>query len=191
VGEYSRLAALSGVTISGNCAFVGEGRKVGGLEPASAGLRIIDVSNPAQPRKIGSFATSGSGGPVAVSGTLAVMADGATGIVLFDISDPADPKRIGGNSTFDVNGVAIHNGNILCASYSNGLVVAELVPLLKSVLAGRDEMRVSWESLGSGRLQKASTLLNPDWRDVPGSEGTNTVMIPIGNPLEFFRIAKP
>jgi hypothetical protein len=56
-----------GVYVSGNYAYVADG---------GAGLRVIDVSNPANPREVGFFDTPGFAEDVYVSGNYAYVAMG-------------------------------------------------------------------------------------------------------------------
>jgi hypothetical protein len=67
-----------------------------------AGLRIIDVSNPADPWNVGSLLLSGGSRPearrVAVRGSTAYVGAeiyGEGAIVLVDVSDPARPVQMG------------------------------------------------------------------------------------------------
>ena len=63
------------MAVSGNYAYVAESslyRQRCGL----GGLQVIDVSNPANPQRVGGYDTSGSAQGVAVSGNYAYVADG-------------------------------------------------------------------------------------------------------------------
>ena len=64
-----------------------------------AGLQVIDVSNPANPQRVGGYDTSGHAFGVAVSGNYAYVADGANGLQVIDVSNPANPQRVGGYDT--------------------------------------------------------------------------------------------
>jgi len=57
----------------------------------TAGLLILDVSAPALPVQVGSFASSSMTNDVAVAGRHAFLADNATGLVALDVSDPSAP----------------------------------------------------------------------------------------------------
>jgi hypothetical protein len=41
------------------------------------------------------------------------------------------------------------------------------------------------------RLQRATSLTNPDWQDLLGSENTHAVSLPMWDGPEFFRLMKP
>jgi hypothetical protein len=74
------------VFVSGSYAYVA----MGGL-----GLRIVDISDPANPQEVGFSDTEGVAEAVQVSGSYAYLADGGDGLRIFDISDPANPHEIG------------------------------------------------------------------------------------------------
>ena len=73
-----------GVAVSGNYAYVA-------IE--WAGLQVIDVSNPANPRRVGGYDTGGHAWGVAVSGNYAYVADREGGLQVIDVSNPAKPQR--------------------------------------------------------------------------------------------------
>lgn len=62
-------------------------------------MAIFDVSDPAAPRRLGGFDTSGTAYGVQVVGTLAYVADASAGLQVIDVSDPAAPRRLGGFAT--------------------------------------------------------------------------------------------
>ncbi len=59
------------MAVSGNYAYVADGL---------AGLQVIDVSNPANPQRVGGYDTSGYAHGVAVSGNYAYVADDYGGL---------------------------------------------------------------------------------------------------------------
>src|SRR5687767_8751998 len=62
VGGYDTSGTAVGVAVSGNYAYVAD---------YTAGLQVIDVSNPASPQRVGGYDTSGLASGVAVSGNYA------------------------------------------------------------------------------------------------------------------------
>jgi fibronectin type 3 domain-containing protein len=58
-------------------------------------LATINVSNPSAPSLAGALLTPGAANGVAVSGSHAYLADGASGLQVIDISDPAHPAIVG------------------------------------------------------------------------------------------------
>ncbi|MFQ5518265.1 MAG: LVIVD repeat-containing protein, partial [Acidimicrobiia bacterium] len=65
------------------------------LADYDAGLRIIDVSQPAAPAEVGSFDSPGYAEGVAVAGGYAYLADGYAGLRIIDVSQPAAPAEVG------------------------------------------------------------------------------------------------
>ncbi len=66
-------------------------------------------------------------------------------------------------------------------------------PQLQIARPGPDgKVILSWASGAVGlRLQRTSSLTNPDWQYVSGSETTNQVLLPAGTGHLFFRLVEP
>lgn len=75
--------------VSGRYAYLADGQ---------AGLQVIDVSDPAQPVRVGGCNTGGRAMDVEIAGDRAYVADFYAGLRIVDISNPANPDVIG---TFD------------------------------------------------------------------------------------------
>lgn len=60
-----------------------------------AGLQVIDVFNPANPRQVGAYNTPDWARGVFVSGRYAYVADGNAGLLVIDVSDPANSRLVG------------------------------------------------------------------------------------------------
>jgi len=87
---------------------------------------VIDVSNPANPRRVGGYDTSGPAYGVAVSGHYAYVAD-YTGLQVIDVSNPANPQRVGGYDTSgEAYGVAVSGNYAYVADGDWGLQVLRL-----------------------------------------------------------------
>ncbi|KND47938.1 MAG: hypothetical protein AB199_04240 [Parcubacteria bacterium C7867-004] len=65
----------------------------------TAGLQIIDVSNPALPTLVSTLDTSGFATDIAVAGKYAYISDYAGGLKVIDISNPISPILVGTYST--------------------------------------------------------------------------------------------
>ncbi|MCI0635311.1 MAG: hypothetical protein L0206_15570, partial [Actinobacteria bacterium] len=70
----------------------------------SAGLRVVDVSDPGRPTEIGFLDTPGSASGIEVLADLVYLADGASGVRIVDVSDPTAPVELG---AFDTPGSAL------------------------------------------------------------------------------------
>jgi len=75
---------VRGVYVAGGYAYVAD---------HNAGLRVVDVSNPANPMEVGFYHTPGNVEAVAVAGDYAYVAAG--GLRVVDVSDPTTPVEVG------------------------------------------------------------------------------------------------
>ena len=99
-------STVADIAISGGYAYVANG---------SNGLRIIDVSDPTNPKVVGDFYRKVDGAPagnyvgVSVSGDYAYLTDSDyglfsdAGLLVIDVSDPTNPKEVGSYSSSDFN----------------------------------------------------------------------------------------
>ncbi len=83
---------VEGVVVSGTLAYVAAG---------GAGLRVVDVLNPADPTELGAWDSPGYAEGVAVAGNMAYLADGPYGLRAVDVSNPGQPMPLG--SAYDAN----------------------------------------------------------------------------------------
>jgi hypothetical protein len=100
------------VTVAGNYAYVG-----------SDGLRVIDVSDPANPIEVGYFGIGRS--DVAVQGDYAYVADEYYGLWVVDVSDPTNPTEVGYCNTPAVD-VVVDGDYAYVAGWSSGLRVVDV-----------------------------------------------------------------
>src|SRR5262249_47264212 len=88
------------ITVSGAYAYVTESGQGGRLE-------IIDVRNPASPKRVGNYMTSASAQNVTVSGDYAFVSEFEVpgrvigGLEIIDVKNPASPQRVGNVVGFD------------------------------------------------------------------------------------------
>lgn len=96
VSEYPLSGVANDVVVQGNLAFV---------SAEDDGLVILDVADPAQPSRLGSF-SSPAASECQVVGVLAYVADTEVGLRIVDVSTPAAPVLVGEalleNGAFDV-----------------------------------------------------------------------------------------
>ncbi len=65
------------------------------IAAGGAGLRIMDISEPTNPKEIGFINTPGYAEGVAIAGHYAYVADGGAGVRVIDTSDPTHPREVG------------------------------------------------------------------------------------------------
>ena len=94
---------------------------------ANAGLRVIDVSNPAAPMEVGAYDTPGDAVGVYVISSYAYVADENAGLRVVDISNPAAPVEVGACETpVFAYGVYVAGGYAYVADYYAGLRVVDV-----------------------------------------------------------------
>src|SRR5262249_21742783 len=109
----------NGIAVSGNYVYlVGSIRSINGVIVSRGGLYVIDVSNPANPKRTASieyrFAYD-----VAISGHYVYAM--AEGLRIVDIADPTNPKELGNyRETSDAQYVAISGNYAITTSPSWG-----------------------------------------------------------------------
>jgi hypothetical protein len=93
----------------------------------SAGLYIIDISDPLKPVEKGVYSSSGFAESVVVSGGTAYLANGSEGLQIIDTSNPANPVALGqafkGKYAF---GVAVSANNAYIAAADDGLLTVDI-----------------------------------------------------------------
>lgn len=165
------------------------------LADGSGALRILDVSKPASILLVGTY--KGWGNPaqaMAVSGRYLYLAKGTGGLHVLDVNDPTKPTYLTGAWSSPAEDVAVMGKNILGAGGDKGLMVyqlqQDLYPPLAAPVISAGTMTLTWATSNDVRLQKATDLVNAVWQDVPESENTNTVTLPMTEPTAFFRLVK-
>ncbi len=106
------------IVVSGTLAYVAAG---------GAGLRAVDVSDPANPAELGAWDSPGYAEGVAVAGNTVYLADGPYGLRVVDVSDPAHPVPVG--AAYDMNyafEVAVSGHHAYLAAAGAGLLVADV-----------------------------------------------------------------
>ncbi len=108
------------VAVSGGRAYVADGK---------SGLRIIDVSDPANPREVGRSEGRRSARTISVSGSYAYVGDYA-GLSVFDVSIPSSPREVASHETpAKVARVWLAKGAAYVAAYEAGLMIFGLEAL--------------------------------------------------------------
>ncbi len=116
--SFAGTDVVEGVAIAAGRAYVALG---------SAGLRVVDVTNPALPVEVGSLQTPGFAWGVAVSGGLAFVANEDRGLRVVDVSTPAVPVEVGFVETLGyVWAVAVSGGHAFVAAGESGLRVVDV-----------------------------------------------------------------
>jgi len=165
----------SGVVISGNFAYV---------TIRSSGLKVINISDPANPVEVGSCATSGAAYAVAVDGDYAYVADGSNGLRVIDISVSSNPTVVGGyGEGVTYLGVTVSGDYAYVAAGGDGLVVLDISnPVSPSLAGSRDASGYALETAISGNYafvaNSANGLLVIDISDPTSPDSVGTYATP-------------
>ncbi len=132
-----------GVAVAGSYAYLASGTN---------GLHVVDVSDPANPRRVGSCDTPGSAWGVTVTGHYAYVADYYGGLQVIDVSDPANPQRVGGYRSGVVWDVAVSGQYAYVASEDAGLQIIDVSdPTRPRRVGGYDTRGKAWRVAVSGQ----------------------------------------
>jgi hypothetical protein len=130
LGSYVTSRGVNAVAVSGNYAYVTETVyccDYDGCYPRSGSLDIIDISNPANPQRVGGYDTSAYASGVAVAGNYVYVADGYAGLQVIDVSNPVNSQRVGGSDTTgSAWGVTVAGNYAYVADGSAGLQVIDV-----------------------------------------------------------------
>ena len=92
-----------------------------------AGLEILDVVDPARPRRLGQVAIGHYSTAVVVSGAYAYVTDSDSGLEIISISDPATPQRIGYVQVYGIAQEVAVSGDYAClADWEGGMQVISI-----------------------------------------------------------------
>ncbi|MDD4651151.1 MAG: SdrD B-like domain-containing protein [Methanothrix sp.] len=163
-----------GVAVSGSYLYVADGY---------SGLKIIDVSDPADPFRAGSCDTPADSRGVAVSGSYAYVADSDSGLQIIDVSDPYSPFIASSCDTPGTSsGVALAGSYAYVADGDSGLQIIDVSNPYSPFIAGSYDtpgysngVAVSGSYVyvadGDSGLQiiaQGATLQGKAWRDLNG-----------------------
>jgi hypothetical protein len=189
VGVHSTEGWITGVALSGHHVFVTEHRRESESGSGLGHLLIIDVADPANPRHVATWETSGPADAVTVSGNTAWVAQGGEGLEVLDISNPARPWRVGFNESMrSVSGLSMVGGRVFVTSGIHGLAVFEMPPHLRLLERVGTNLRLTWESPRPVRLQHATSLVDPDWIDLIIGDADRSAELPPAAQHGFFRL---
>jgi hypothetical protein len=100
----------------------------------------------------------------------------------------ADPN---GTWRLFVSNAGAERGEIACG-WRLSLLIADPnatgSPSVPSITRVGDHVLLRWNGAPARKLQRSLSLANPNWTDVPGSEGRSSISLPIDTGNEFFRL---
>ncbi len=118
VGGIDTPGSAGRVVVAGNLAFVAD---------YDGGLQVIDISDPASPVFVDSWAFQDYAKDVVVAGDLAFLAYNGYGLVIIDISNPANLSSVGIYDTpYQASGVAVSGNTAFVADVAGGLQIIDI-----------------------------------------------------------------
>jgi len=123
VGGHRATGYAAGVAVSGSYAYLTTDRRFELTNYVGGGLEVIDISNPANPRLVGSYSSPGAGA-VAVSGSHVYVAEDA-GVRVIDISNPGEPEVVG-SIAINASAVAISGNYVYVVQLNQALQIFDV-----------------------------------------------------------------
>jgi len=165
----------------------------------STGLLVIDVSNPESPHELGICHTPSEYMHPFSLRTDYAFVPGAhfswSGLYVIDISDPLNPTQVAALS--EPSGDLTHGATEQVVVWSAGEMglriysITELPAITRQSVAA-NMLNLQWNEPAKGmKLQRATSLMNPDWKELQGSEAIDNVELPTEGGQEFFRLVEP
>lgn len=116
------------VKVKDNYAFVAAG---------SAGVQVVNVSNPLAPAIVGSRSTGGNANDIRIVGNLAYVANGFAGLAILDISTPTSPTLVGSVSTSgEACDVKVAGTVVYVANGTSGLAIVNAANPAAPIVVG-------------------------------------------------------
>lgn len=158
------------------------------------GCHMVDLRDPVNPVLLGAFSASCFVTSIAVVDGLAFLTPHHS-IAVYDIRDPQQTELVGYSqfSSSRTTHEARLNGNHWFVGHETGFEIYRItIPYITCHYIANGRLNLGWHEMAKGmKLQRTTSLINPDWQDLLGSERTNFVSLPIWGGSEFFRLKKP
>jgi len=160
-------------------------------------LQVLDLIDPAHPVKVALCDLPFDSVPadLCLAGNYALLALGGHGVHVIDIRNPLSPAAGVSYATRNAS-VVQAVGTTVCVAESwaalSWLSVLELglpgaLKLNLPALSG-NSLTLSWSGGPGIKLQKTTSLTNPNWQDVMGSDGASSIALPCDGAAGFFRL---
>lgn len=202
-GQYSRVGNLElSFTPS---ALAGDQRGHAYLAGGTLGLLVADVSDPAQPRLIGTNVTRGPARGVTVRWPYVFVAEGFEGVEVFDATNPTNLVAV---AHFDTRGEAesagLEGDRVFVAEGARGVTILRwgygpLPPPEIVEDGGGRWLRLAFETApehAAGTWPQGAPAAAGPWTDLPAeavtvAEGRFEVRLPAGTAAHFLRVRYP
>lgn len=209
--SFARVGSIAGpadmVKVQGRYAYI----------VADKTVSVVDISNPAAPRREGAYTFPDKIWGFSVAGSFVYVADDLAGFAILDVSNPAAPTLRGSFKTRgQAHGVAVYGTKALIADHMAGVVLVDAsnpanpVAVDSFFLEGYPRDVVARGALAyavdsptgfyvfdlsrPGPLEPASALQSANGRALGASEGAggaNLICIAGGAALQVFDVTRP
>lgn len=146
------------VQVVGALAYVADG---------AGGLRLFDLTDPANPAPLGSVPplAGGTARAVEVAGTRAYVANGDPGVQIVDVGDPGEPIEIGSFDPAGSTSITRAQGDIVYAASATGVSVWNVAdPLLPVPLGALPGPAFGSLRIANGHLVATTDAASPRFR---------------------------
>jgi len=189
IGTYQAGPNPTDIAVAGGQAYVAAG---------TSGLLIWNIRDPAQAQLIGRWQGDCIVGRVSLSGSYVFLTGGVCvgdtvrhAVRVIDVERPASPVRVGDLDGIGARGLTRAGDYLYVADEHEGLQVIQVteLPAFTSQSIANKELSLFWNQAASGfTLQRTASLPEAAWEDVPNSETTNGLVLPLVNSSQFFRL---
>lgn len=184
------------------CAFEPQGpadsvQVVGNLAYSTGGhgLNVLDISDPSQPVRvldntcipIDSFRLAGH----YAFATIFHSSFNTYFLYISDTTNPTNWVTVGLKENWRPGPMRV-DGNLIYLA-NNPLLVYEITdrPAITSLSFRGESLALTWDFAPGFVLQRTASLADPQWSNVPSSEGQTSLQLSITGSKEFFRLARP
>jgi hypothetical protein len=159
------------------------------------GLHLLDVSTPSNPVRIGGdgslpFAYAFH---VAANRVFAVFWSSLRNAFILTIFDATtNLTAVGGTALLgSPSAISVAGDRLYSATVPVYVYEMSDRPSITSLSSTNGTLSLTWNSGSGFVLQRAASLNNPVWIEVPDSVGVSKIELPVTNGSEFFRLATP
>jgi len=165
-------------------------------------VSIVDVSEPSECHLLSTFSKiprSTLYDVFVTDGKLFLALQGG-GLQVIDVANPTNPRSVGHLQGFRYDDIHVVGSvayvvavqevdDPLAGLHTYG--ITEL-PAITREFVSNNKLHLQWNIPARGmKLQRTTSLANPDWQDLVGSEGSESAEFPLWSGQEFFRLVNP
>lgn len=159
-----------------------------------SGLHVLDISDPSHPMSVGhTWCLPIYGFRVAGRYLYSTLWSQWVNDFVLSVADASNPTNLITAGFIEGWGLVFKVTEQWVYLARNGLSVYEITdrPAIKSISLGYDDSVIlTWDFAVGFVLQRTTSLDSPNWSDVPDTENSTSIELPISGGSEFFRLAR-